>query len=69
MGAGPNEIGLSRVHIMQSVNESLTPLGTDYVDLYQIHGYDPLADFEDAAWQLMKGLGIFRSEGHQIQPR
>jgi aryl-alcohol dehydrogenase-like predicted oxidoreductase len=47
MGAGPNQIGLSRVHIMQSVEESLKRLGTDYIDLYQIHGYDPLADFDD----------------------
>ncbi|MGA2763966.1 MAG: aldo/keto reductase [Spirochaetia bacterium] len=47
MGAGPNEIGLSRVHIMRSVDESLARLGTDYIDLYQIHGYDPLVDFED----------------------
>jgi aryl-alcohol dehydrogenase-like predicted oxidoreductase len=47
MGAGPNEIGFSRVHIMQSADESLRRLKTDYIDLYQIHGYDPLADFED----------------------
>ncbi len=47
MGAGANQIGLSRVHIMQSVEESLTRLGTDYIDLYQIHGYDPVADLED----------------------
>ncbi len=47
MGTGPNEIGLSRVHIRQSVDDSLKRLGTDYIDLYQIHGYDPLADFED----------------------
>jgi aryl-alcohol dehydrogenase-like predicted oxidoreductase len=47
MGAGPNEIGLSRVHIMQSADESLKRLGSDYIDLYQIHGYDRLADFED----------------------
>jgi aryl-alcohol dehydrogenase-like predicted oxidoreductase len=47
MGAGPNEIGLSRVHIMRSVDESLKRLGTDYIDLYQIHGYDPAADLED----------------------
>jgi aryl-alcohol dehydrogenase-like predicted oxidoreductase len=47
MAEGPNQIGLSRVHIMQSVEESLKRLGTDYIDLCQIHGYDPVADFED----------------------
>jgi aryl-alcohol dehydrogenase-like predicted oxidoreductase len=39
-GAGPNAVGLSRGHIMDAVKESLTRLGTDYIDLYQIHGAD-----------------------------
>ena len=47
MGPGANETGLSRVHIMQSVEASLKRLGTDYIDLYQIHGFDVLADLED----------------------
>jgi aryl-alcohol dehydrogenase-like predicted oxidoreductase len=47
MGTGVNEIGLSRKHIMQAVEDSLTRLGTDYIDLYQIHGYDPLTPFEE----------------------
>ena len=38
--AGPNDTGLSRKHIMESINGSLTRLGTDYVDLYQAHRYD-----------------------------
>ncbi len=46
-GPGANQIGLSRVHIMRSVEESLTRLGTDYIDLYQIHGWDALVEPED----------------------
>jgi aryl-alcohol dehydrogenase-like predicted oxidoreductase len=40
MGDGPNEQGLSRKHIMASIDNSLRRLGTDYVDLYQIHRWD-----------------------------
>ena len=42
VGPGPNDVGLSRVHIHASIDGSLKRLGTDHVDLYQIHGYDPL---------------------------
>jgi aryl-alcohol dehydrogenase-like predicted oxidoreductase len=40
MGRGPNRGGLSRKHIHQSIDASLKRLGTDYVDLYQIHRFD-----------------------------
>ncbi len=40
MGENPNEQGLSRKHIMSSIEASLKRLGTDYVDLYQIHRWD-----------------------------
>ena len=40
MGRGPNRGGLSRKHISQSIDASLTRLGMDYVDLYQIHRFD-----------------------------
>ena len=40
MGKGPNDYGLSRKHIMSSIDASLKRLGTDYVDLYQIHRWD-----------------------------
>jgi aryl-alcohol dehydrogenase-like predicted oxidoreductase len=47
MGPGPNEVGLSRAHIMASVDASLRRLGTDWLDLYQIHGYDPLTPLDE----------------------
>src|SRR5579871_5010523 len=47
MGKGPNQIGLSRLNIMQEAEASLLRLNTDYIDLYQIHGFDPLTPFEE----------------------
>lgn len=40
MGAGPNDRGLSRKHVSESVDASLRRLGTDYIDLYQCHRFD-----------------------------
>lgn len=40
VGEGPNQRGLSRAHIFRSIDRSLSRLGVDYVDLYQIHRYD-----------------------------
>src|SRR5258706_16384227 len=41
MGEGPNDRGLSRKHLMNAIDGSLRRLGVDYVDLYQIHRFDP----------------------------
>ena len=47
VGPGPNQLGLSRRHILESIDGSLKRLGTDYVDLYQIHGVDPVTPVEE----------------------
>ena len=46
-GQGPNSVGLSRGHIMDQIAGSLERLGLDYVDLYQIHGFDPATPLEE----------------------
>ena len=47
MGQGPNDSGLTRKHIMQQAEASLRRLNIDYIDLYQIHSYDPLTPLEE----------------------
>ncbi len=47
MHPGPHGAGLSRKHILSAIDASLTRLGTDYVDLYQIHRWDPAVEIEE----------------------
>ncbi|MDB4900840.1 MAG: aldo/keto reductase [Mucilaginibacter sp.] len=57
MGPGPNDKGLSRKHIMSAIDASLKRLGTDYVDLYQIHRWDyhtPIEETMEALHDLVK---------------
>src|SRR5690606_29261863 len=71
-GPGANDRGLSRKHIMESINGSLRRLGTDYVDLYQLHRYDystpleetmlALADIVRAGKALYVGVSEWRAE-------
>ncbi|MCE9553920.1 MAG: aldo/keto reductase [Planctomycetes bacterium] len=47
MGKGPNDVGSSRYHLVRSVEASLKRLQTDVIDVYQLHGFDPLTPVEE----------------------
>jgi len=75
MGPGPNDIGLSRKHIMAAADASLKRLGTDYIDIYQLHGYDngtPLKETMSALNDLVRSgkaryIGVSNFCGSQLQ--
>jgi len=47
MGAGPNDLGLSRTHLRRALDDSLRRLGVDHIDLYQLHAWDGLTPLEE----------------------
>jgi aryl-alcohol dehydrogenase-like predicted oxidoreductase len=47
MGPGPNDVGQSRIHLMDALEASLTRLGTDHIDLYQLHNFDRFTPLEE----------------------
>lgn len=59
-GTGPNDRGATRAHIMDGIKASLKRLGTDYVDLYQIHGLDPVTPVEET----IRALDDLVRQGH-----
>ena len=73
-GVGPNEMGTSRHAMMREVERSLQRLGTDYIDLYQAHGYDketPLEEtlraFDDLVTQgKVRYIGVSNFKGYQL---
>lgn len=60
MGQGPNEIGLSRHHIIEQCKASLKRLKTDHIDLYQVHEWDGLTPIEET----MEALDTLVRHGH-----
>jgi aryl-alcohol dehydrogenase-like predicted oxidoreductase len=74
MGEGPNDVGLSRKHIMQCCEDSLRRLGTDYIDLYQAHCWDaatPLEETLSALTDLVRSgkvryIGVSNFTGWQL---
>jgi len=46
-GGGPNDVGTSRRHLRRALEASLTRLGVDHIDLYQLHAWDPVTPLEE----------------------
>ena len=75
MGDGPNEVGISRKHILAGVENSLRRLNTDYIDLYQVHCWDkgtPLEETLSTLDSLVKSgkvryIGASNFNGWQLQ--
>ncbi len=47
MGGGPNDLGSGRLHLVHACDASLKRLGTDYIDIYHLHGFDALTPVEE----------------------
>jgi aryl-alcohol dehydrogenase-like predicted oxidoreductase len=75
MGAGPNDLGLSRKHILAGVDASLRRLQTDYIDLYQVHCWDNKTPLEETLSTLdalvqsgkVRYIGASNFTGWQLQ--
>jgi aryl-alcohol dehydrogenase-like predicted oxidoreductase len=59
LGEGPNDVGSSRYHLIQSAERSLKRLGTDYIDIYHLHAFDAISPVEET----LRALDDLVSEG------
>ena len=74
-GEGPNDVGVSRKHILSSIDASLKRLQTDYVDLYQVHAWDAVTPLEETLSTLdglvkagkVRYVGVSNFTGWQLQ--
>jgi aryl-alcohol dehydrogenase-like predicted oxidoreductase len=74
-GSGPNDVGVSRKHIMASIDASLRRLQTDYIDLYQVHCWDAATPLEETLSTLhtlvqsgkVRYIGVSNYTGWQLQ--
>jgi aryl-alcohol dehydrogenase-like predicted oxidoreductase len=74
MGEDPNDVGLSRKHVTQGCEDSLRRLGTDYIDLYQVHCWDGATPLKETLWALtdlvrsgkVRYIGVSNFTGWQL---
>ena len=73
-GEGPNQVGSSRHHLIATVHQQLKRLGTDYIDLFQLHGFDALTPVEEVLSTLdqlvregkIRYVGVSNFSGWQV---
>lgn len=74
-GEGPNDVGSSRFHLIEAVEGSLKRLGTDYIDLFQLHAYDAMTPVDEVTATLdrlvqqgkIRYLGVSNFSGWHLQ--
>jgi aryl-alcohol dehydrogenase-like predicted oxidoreductase len=74
-GPGPNDVGLSRRHLSRAIDASLRRLGVECIDLYQVHGFDPLSPIDETLRALddavhmgkVNYVGLSNFTGWQVQ--